>query len=80
VSAASTGTLTGVQGAQPVVQSLPWSDCLFSVAWSEKNEHVIVTGSGDGSIQVYDINNNKVDNFNDTLYSVTMSAQLHICS
>ncbi|KAF6031932.1 PEX7 [Bugula neritina] len=63
VPGAPTGALagapTGVQGAQPVVQSLPWSDCLFSVAWSEKNEHVIVTGSGDGSIQVYDINNNK---------------------
>uniref|UniRef100_S4RGF4 Peroxin-7 n=1 Tax=Petromyzon marinus TaxID=7757 RepID=S4RGF4_PETMA len=31
-----------------------WNDSLFDVAWSEDNEHVLVTGSGDGSLQLWD--------------------------
>ncbi|KPP62045.1 peroxisomal biogenesis factor 7-like, partial [Scleropages formosus] len=31
-----------------------WKDGLYDVTWSENNEHVLVTGSGDGSLQVWD--------------------------
>lgn len=31
-----------------------WKDGLFDVTWSESNENIIVTGSGDGSIQIWD--------------------------
>ena len=32
----------------------PWKDGLFDVTWSELNEAVLVTASGDGSVVVYD--------------------------
>ncbi|KAK2148633.1 hypothetical protein LSH36_488g03053 [Paralvinella palmiformis] len=38
-----------------LVTSLDWNDGLFDVAWSENNEHILVTGSGDGSVQVWDV-------------------------
>ncbi|KAG8123805.1 hypothetical protein E2320_019118, partial [Naja naja] len=31
-----------------------WNDGLFDVTWSENNEHVLVTSSGDGSLQIWD--------------------------
>ncbi|XP_065175024.1 peroxisomal targeting signal 2 receptor-like [Sycon ciliatum] len=31
-----------------------WCDTLFSIAWSENNERLLVCGSGDGSIQLWD--------------------------
>ncbi|XP_078617449.1 peroxisomal targeting signal 2 receptor-like [Branchiostoma floridae x Branchiostoma japonicum] len=41
------------QGVRPV-QKFDWNDGLFDVTWSENNEHVLVTASGDGSIQIWD--------------------------
>ncbi|XP_078226293.1 peroxisomal biogenesis factor 7 isoform X3 [Callithrix jacchus] len=35
-------------------RSFDWSDGLFDVTWSENNEHVLVTCSGDGSLQLWD--------------------------
>ncbi|MGH0179891.1 UNVERIFIED_CONTAM: hypothetical protein FKN15_008544 [Acipenser sinensis] len=37
--------------------SFDWNDGLFDVTWSENNEHVLVTASGDGSLQIWDTNN-----------------------
>ena len=37
-----------------------WNDALFDVTWSENNEHVVVTGSGDGAVQVWDCAQSKV--------------------
>lgn len=34
--------------------SFDWTDALFDVTWSENNEHVLVTCSGDGSLQLWD--------------------------
>lgn len=34
--------------------SFDWNDGLFDVTWSENNEHVLVTCSGDGSLQLWD--------------------------
>uniref|UniRef100_A0A5F8GCU4 Peroxin-7 n=1 Tax=Monodelphis domestica TaxID=13616 RepID=A0A5F8GCU4_MONDO len=31
-----------------------WNDGLFDVTWSENNEHVLITCSGDGSLQLWD--------------------------
>ncbi|BFZ09653.1 hypothetical protein BsWGS_12692 [Bradybaena similaris] len=38
-----------------LVQLFDWSDGLFDLAWAENNENVLVTASGDGSIQIWDI-------------------------
>ncbi|KAG2468240.1 PEX7 protein, partial [Polypterus senegalus] len=38
-------------------RSFDWNDSLFDVTWSESNEHVIVTGGGDGSLQIWDTAN-----------------------
>ncbi|CAH1798363.1 unnamed protein product [Owenia fusiformis] len=38
-----------------LARALDWNDGLFDVTWSENNENILVTGSGDGSIQVWDI-------------------------
>ena len=38
-----------------LVISFDWNDGLFDVAWSENNEHILVTGAGDGSLQVWDV-------------------------
>lgn len=35
--------------------SFDWNDGLFDVTWSENNEHVLITSSGDGSLQIWDI-------------------------
>ncbi|XP_063078446.1 peroxisomal biogenesis factor 7 [Engraulis encrasicolus] len=40
-----------------LVRSFDWNDGLFDVTWSENNEHVLVTGAGDGSIQLWDTEN-----------------------
>ncbi|XP_067098400.1 peroxisomal biogenesis factor 7 [Osmerus mordax] len=40
-----------------LVRSLEWTDGLFDVSWSERNEHVLVTGGGDGSLQLWDLGN-----------------------
>uniref|UniRef100_A0A671PKA1 Peroxin-7 n=1 Tax=Sinocyclocheilus anshuiensis TaxID=1608454 RepID=A0A671PKA1_9TELE len=37
-----------------LVKSFNWNDGLFDVTWSENNEHVLVTGGGDGSLQIWD--------------------------
>nr|KAF6462726.1 peroxisomal biogenesis factor 7 [Molossus molossus] len=37
-----------------IFRSFDWSDGLFDVTWSENNEHVLVTCSGDGSLQLWD--------------------------
>ncbi|XP_038132742.1 peroxisomal biogenesis factor 7 [Cyprinodon tularosa] len=37
-----------------LVRSWDWGDGLFDVAWSEANEHVLVAGGGDGSLQLWD--------------------------
>lgn len=34
--------------------SFDWNDGLFDVTWSENNEHVLITSSGDGSLQIWD--------------------------
>ncbi|XP_054878957.1 peroxisomal biogenesis factor 7 isoform X2 [Poeciliopsis prolifica] len=46
---------TGLRGV-PVLRNncWQWSDGLFDVAWSEANEHVLVAGGGDGSLQLWD--------------------------
>ncbi|XP_050805796.1 peroxisomal biogenesis factor 7 isoform X2 [Gopherus flavomarginatus] len=38
-------------------RSFDWNDGLFDVTWSENNEHVLVTSSGDGSLQIWDTAN-----------------------
>ncbi|XP_067676661.1 peroxisomal targeting signal 2 receptor-like [Haliotis asinina] len=38
-----------------VLRTFDWSDGLFDVAWSESNENVLVTASGDGSLLVWDV-------------------------
>ncbi|XP_039873490.1 peroxisomal biogenesis factor 7 isoform X2 [Simochromis diagramma] len=40
-----------------LVRSWEWSDGLFDVAWSEANEHILVAGGGDGSLQLWDTAN-----------------------
>ncbi|XP_066555806.1 peroxisomal biogenesis factor 7 isoform X1 [Amia ocellicauda] len=37
-----------------LMRSFDWNDSLFDVTWSETNEHLLVTGSGDGSLQIWD--------------------------
>ncbi|XP_072036307.1 peroxisomal targeting signal 2 receptor-like [Amphiura filiformis] len=32
-----------------------WSDGLFDLAWAENNENLVVTGGGDGAMQLWDI-------------------------
>ncbi|KAG7461005.1 hypothetical protein MATL_G00205000 [Megalops atlanticus] len=40
-----------------LLRSFDWNDGLFDVTWSENNEHVLVTGAGDGSLQIWDTAN-----------------------
>uniref|UniRef100_A0AAY4EPX7 Peroxin-7 n=1 Tax=Denticeps clupeoides TaxID=299321 RepID=A0AAY4EPX7_9TELE len=40
-----------------LVTSFDWNDGLFDVTWSENNEHVLVTGGGDGTVQLWDTAN-----------------------
>ncbi|NXW19754.1 PEX7 protein, partial [Circaetus pectoralis] len=37
-----------------LLRSFDWNDGLFDVTWSENNEHVLITSSGDGSLQIWD--------------------------
>lgn len=39
--------------------SFDWNDGLFDVTWSENNENVLITCSGDGSLQIWDITKTK---------------------
>lgn len=39
--------------------SFDWNDGLFDVTWSENNEHVLITSSGDGSLQIWDVTKTK---------------------
>lgn len=34
-------------------QSFDWSNGLFEISWSDKNEDLMVTASGDGSVQLW---------------------------
>lgn len=43
-----------------LVQLFDWNDGLFDLTWAENNENVLVTASGDGAIQVWDIAQNQV--------------------
>ena len=38
------------------VQKYEWSDGLFDVAWSESDYNLVITGSGDGSVQLWNTN------------------------
>ncbi|XP_069786562.1 peroxisomal targeting signal 2 receptor-like [Narcine bancroftii] len=54
---AGCGTLVVLEqeeGGIKLFRSFDWNDSLFDVTWSENNEHVLVTGSGDGSLQFWD--------------------------
>ncbi|XP_053317016.1 peroxisomal biogenesis factor 7 isoform X2 [Spea bombifrons] len=37
-----------------VLKSFDWTDALFDVTWSEVSENILVTSSGDGSVQMWD--------------------------
>ncbi|XP_075453951.1 peroxisomal biogenesis factor 7 isoform X1 [Ascaphus truei] len=37
-----------------VIRSFDWSDALFDVTWSEVSDNILVTSSGDGSLQLWD--------------------------
>ena len=41
--------------ALEVVKSLQWSNGLFDLTWSESRPDVVVSGSGDGSLQVWQL-------------------------
>uniref|UniRef100_A0A8C0UX65 Peroxin-7 n=1 Tax=Cyanistes caeruleus TaxID=156563 RepID=A0A8C0UX65_CYACU len=38
-----------------LLRSFDWNDGLFDVTWSENNENVLITCSGDGSLQIWDM-------------------------
>lgn len=38
------------------VSTSPWPDGLFDVVWSETDANVVVTASGDGILQLWNIN------------------------
>ncbi|XP_064412120.1 peroxisomal biogenesis factor 7 isoform X2 [Latimeria chalumnae] len=57
---AGCGTLVVLEQSENGInlfRSFDWNDGLFDVSWSENNEHVLVTGSGDGSLQIWDTEN-----------------------
>lgn len=50
--------------AGPVeVRSFDWNDAIFDLTWSENNENICVTGSGDGALGVWDVAQDKVTIF-----------------
>ncbi|KAG8444437.1 hypothetical protein GDO86_009568 [Hymenochirus boettgeri] len=53
-----TGTLAVLEqneGEIAICRSFHWSDALFDVTWSEINENLLATSSGDGSLQLWDV-------------------------
>ncbi|KAI1897474.1 hypothetical protein AGOR_G00083650 [Albula goreensis] len=57
---AGCGTLLVLEQSEAGISlfgSFDWNDGLFDVTWSENNEHVLVTGAGDGSLQIWDTAN-----------------------
>lgn len=42
------------------VATYEWSDGLFDVIWSEGNPDIVVSGSGDGYVQVWDLHHPSV--------------------
>lgn len=38
-----------------VVKIWDWKEGLFDITWSENNPNILVTGGGDGSLQVWDV-------------------------
>ena len=49
--------VTGIK----VAQQFDWSDGVFDVCWAENNENVVIGAGGDGSVQVWDVHQPKVD-------------------
>jgi WD40 repeat protein len=47
-------------GQTHLLGSFNWADGLFDVTWSEINEHIAVSASGDGSLQAWDVNQPQV--------------------
>lgn len=49
--------LPGSNGSSALIEarSMHWSDGLFDVAWSEQNADCVVTASGDGGLQLWNI-------------------------
>ncbi|XP_063297266.1 peroxisomal biogenesis factor 7 [Pelobates fuscus] len=37
-----------------IIKSFDWTDALYDVTWSEVSENILVTSSGDGSLQLWD--------------------------
>lgn len=44
----------GTFRAPKILSIIEWSESLFDVSWSEASEKLIVTGCGDGSVQLWD--------------------------
>ncbi|KAK6171249.1 hypothetical protein SNE40_019477 [Patella caerulea] len=42
-----------------VVQTFDWKEGLFDVTWAENNENIVISASGDGTLQIWDINQPK---------------------
>ncbi|NXL19942.1 PEX7 protein, partial [Setophaga kirtlandii] len=42
-----------------LLRSFDWNDGLFDVTWSENNENMLITCSGDGSLQIWDMTKTK---------------------
>ncbi|XP_063954333.1 peroxisomal targeting signal 2 receptor-like [Lytechinus pictus] len=56
---AGTGTLFLIDitpAGAVLLGTFDWKEGLFDLTWSESNERLVMTGSGDGSIQLWDIN------------------------
>ncbi|XP_072178649.1 peroxisomal targeting signal 2 receptor-like [Diadema setosum] len=56
---AGTGTLFLIDimpAGAVLLGTFDWNEGLFDLTWAENNENLIVTGSGDGSIQVWNLN------------------------
>lgn len=52
--------IDNTQTGPHLTKAFEWNDGLFDVTWSENNEHIAVTGSGDGGLQVWDVAKPKV--------------------
>ena len=47
-------------GGVVISQTFNWTNGIFDVTWSESSAQVLVTGSGDGSLQVWHTPNTQV--------------------